>query len=120
MGNLPRVPKGLGLRGKAFWKKAHEDFTFTGQGELELLNSACKALETIEKAEKAVQKDGLFIEDRFGVQKEHPATKTIRDYTGLFSRLVKQLGLREPEEKKPVGRPGFSTGRVTARETWRS
>ena len=120
MGNLPRVPRGLGLRGKAFWKKAHEEFSFCGQGELELLKAASKALDTIEKAEKALQKDGLYIVDRFGVQKEHPATKTIRDYTALFSRLVKQLGLKEPEEKRPVGRPAFSTGRVTARETWRS
>jgi len=120
MANLPRVPTGLRSRGRAFWKKVHKDFTFCGQGELELLHSCCKALDTIARAEQALQRDGLFIEDRFNVQKEHPAAKTIRDYTALFSRLVKQLGLKEPEEKRPVGRPGFDAGRVTARETWRS
>jgi phage terminase small subunit len=114
-GKPPRAPEGLGNRGGAFWRKAHKDFHFTGQGELELLCSACKALDIVAKAEKELKKQGLTVPDRWSQARPNPNLKIISDFTSLFSRLCKQLNLKEPETRNPVGRPAWDSGRSKKR-----
>ncbi len=44
-------------------------------------------------AEQDIQATGAMVQDRFSQLKPHPGIAVVRDYRGLFGRLVLQLGL---------------------------
>jgi len=103
---LPRPPKALGKRGKAYWKTVCERFDLD-QTDLELLAVACSLLDQQDEAQQAIRRDGAFIEDRFGKPKEHPAAATERAAVAGFVKCVRELGLTAdvPEESRGP-RPG--------------
>ncbi|MGH9322913.1 MAG: P27 family phage terminase small subunit [Vicinamibacteria bacterium] len=71
---------------------------------LRLLERAARAWDRIEEARTILDRDGLVILDRFDQPKEHPAAKAERDYSILFARLVRELGLDDtpsPDETRP-------------------
>ena len=59
----------------------------------EVLRQACLCLDRIAAAERDILAAGALLPDRFGQLKPHPGIAVVRDYRGLFGRLVGQLGL---------------------------
>ena len=47
----------------------------------------------IQECHKIIKSEGMFIEDRFGQKKEHPALKTERDLKVVFCRILRELNL---------------------------
>ena len=59
---------------------------------LSLLVDALQSRDRAEQARRALDKDGLTVEGRFG-PRPHPLLTVERDQRKLFSALMKQLGL---------------------------
>jgi P27 family predicted phage terminase small subunit len=96
-----RAPSGLGKEGKKFWKQLSGEYDFETH-HLKILENACHCLDRIEQAKEQIEKDGLYVPDRYGALKEHPAGKTERDNRALFARLLRELGLDiEFHESRP-------------------
>jgi hypothetical protein len=98
-----RTPSGLERAGKDFWKKIHSEYVFEETADLQRLFMAARCLDTIEAAERAVEQDGYFIEDRFKQKREHPGLRTCRDNKTIFCRIIRELGLDIPDavESRP-------------------
>ncbi|MFZ5833261.1 MAG: P27 family phage terminase small subunit [Planctomycetota bacterium] len=71
-----------------------------------LLLEACRALSRANQARQILDREGLTSTDRFGQVKSHPATLIERDNRGLFSRLLRELGLDLPSIDAQPARPG--------------
>jgi phage terminase small subunit len=103
MTKIPKTPSGLGLKGKAFWKKQLSEVPLDEAHELERLRLACLTLDDIEEASKIIQKQGRYPKNRFGEMKENPALKTMRDSRVVFCRIIRELGLdlEDPPDSRP-------------------
>ncbi len=64
--------------------------------EQEVLYKGLEALDTADKAQVAVDRDGVVIEDRFGQIVRHPAVGIAKDARAQFLAAMKQLGLADP------------------------
>ena len=90
---IKRAPSGLKAAGKSFWRKVLSEYQLEEAHDLQRLFQLCGCLDEIGEAEEVVEKDGRFILDRFGQQKEHPASRAIRDNKVLFCRILRELAL---------------------------
>ena len=75
-----------------FYHSTIENFELEDH-HLELLRQAACCLDRIEQARQQIDKDGLYIPDRYGGKKPHPAAKDERDHRLLFSKLLRELNL---------------------------
>jgi phage terminase small subunit len=87
-----KPPSDLQEPGAAYWRTIQRGWKLD-MHQPALLHRACRALDIIADAEKELSITGLSVTDRFGQHKPAPAVGVIRDMTGLFSRLVRELGL---------------------------
>lgn len=101
-----QAPKSLKKAGNQFWKTVMAEFVLESGHDLTRLEMACSCLDTIAESETIVEKEGLFVLDRFEQQKEHPGLKTIRDNKVIFCRIIRELGLdlEPPSDSRPRGR----------------
>jgi P27 family predicted phage terminase small subunit len=88
----PRPPAHLKAATRKWWGEV------TGSYELEphhlkLLEAACRAWDLMSQGEAALRRDGVFITDRYGTPKSHPAVSVVRDARVSFARLVRELDL---------------------------
>jgi phage terminase small subunit len=58
-----------------------------------LLTLAAEAFDRSQQAREALREQGLFIEDRFGQLRPHPAVAVERDSRIAFARLIRELNL---------------------------
>jgi len=100
---IPRAPTGLQTPGKKFWKKVMSEYEMDVSPDIQRLFLASRCLDEIAECEKIVQAEGRFVLDRCKQQKEHPASKAIRDNKVLFCRIIRELGLdlAIPEDSRP-------------------
>jgi phage terminase small subunit len=89
-----KTPKELDGAGLAYWRTVARAWKLDAH-QWEVLRQACRCLDTIAAAEAVVAKDGGVYQDRFGQSKPHPALLIVRDFRGLFVRLVRELGLSD-------------------------
>lgn len=89
----PKPPSNLKAKGRRFWTSVLKDYSLDECHDLERLHQAAMCLDEIEAAEAVKKSQGLYVQDRFGQVREHPAQKTIRDSRTLFLRCVRELGL---------------------------
>lgn len=96
-------PPGLQEPGAKFYRQALNESELSEGHDLIRLFLACRCLDEIEENEQIVAKEGRFILDRFQQQKEHPASKAIRDNKILFCRIIRELGLDliTPDDPRP-------------------
>ena len=97
-----KAPTGLSKAAKKWFFDMIEYAIFT-PAEIEILKNAAITLDNIGKCRKEIDKTGLFYYDKFNNPRKSPSAVLLHDYTALFYRLVKELGLKEPKE---MGRPG--------------
>ena len=83
-----KTPSGLKNPGKKFWKKVLGEYELSEAHDLERLKHSCQCLDEIDEFKKIVETEGRMVNGR-----EHPASKAIREYTVLFSRIIRELGI---------------------------
>ena len=91
---------------KSLWTATMSDYVLEPH-HIELLRAACQQLSRAAEARAAIDADGVIIEDRFGIAKEHPALSVERQSHLAYLRLVREMGLDIdlPESRGPR-RPG--------------
>lgn len=107
-----KPPVDLQEPGAAYWRTIHRGWKLDAH-QPALLHRACRALDIIADAERELAVTGLSVTDRFGQQKPAPALAAIRDMTGLFARLVRELGLSTAVDAE---RPPALTNRYRGRK----
>ena len=109
--SIPKPPKGLSRDAKAWWRR------IVGAWELDdaallLLEGALESFDRMREAQAILKAEGLVVKDRFGQQKQHPATLVERDAKSSLLRGIKALGLDlEPLNPGPGRPPGRQAGR---------
>jgi len=98
-----KTPAGLQANGRRFWKIMSEYVVLEEAHDLERLSMACKCLDDIHQGEEQIKLDGMYVRDRYGGVKEHPAAKVIRDNRIIFCRIIRELALdiETPSESRP-------------------
>lgn len=107
-----KAPDDLQEAGAAYWRVVHRGWKLDAH-QPAILHRACRALDLVAQAERELATSGLTITDRFGQQKPAPAVAVIRDMTGLFARLVRELGLSAAVDAE--NRPPALTNRYRGR-----
>ena len=95
------APKHLS-KAKEFWSELCSDYAFDAH-DLERLRVACEQIDIVDGCEAAIQANGLFILDRYGCTKAHPAIATARDARQLLLRAIRELAVdvEVPEARVP-------------------
>lgn len=100
----PRIPtpKNLGISAKKLWFSTVTNFQLE-QHHLVTLEQACRCLDRIEEAKKAIDRDGAYIVNRSGGLREHPGHKVEQGNRIIFARLIRelQLDVGEVESRPP-------------------
>jgi P27 family predicted phage terminase small subunit len=89
----PTPPAGLSDEAKQWWQKIVADYEVDDQAGFLLLQSALEAFDDMRKAQALVRVEGITLKDRWGQQKQHPATLVLRDSRNLMLRCLKALNL---------------------------
>lgn len=91
-----RAPAGLTPLSRALWRKVLGLYRLETP-DLRLLELACRQLDRAQEAEATLAEEGLFVQDRFGQTKAHPALEAERQASLTFARLCRELGLGADE-----------------------
>jgi len=103
MKKIKEAPADLGAAGKKFWQEVMSEYALEEAHDLARLSLAAASLDDIDLGERQIKIDGMYIFDRYGGLKEHPAAKAIRDNRILFCRIIRELALdiETPGESRP-------------------
>jgi len=107
----PEPPAHLSAPARDFWRWATHEFVLE-PNHLILLAKALEAFDRAEHARKVIARDGMFIADRYGQPRPHPAVQIERDSRDALARLLRQLDLAgEPDasRRRPAPSVGFAT-----------
>ena len=96
MAKKPTVPRGLGARGRKFWRDQVSDHEFTVE-ELLLLAEACRCVDRLDRLEAVVADEGVMSVGSMGQTVTNPALQEARQQQVTLLRLVTSLGLGEKE-----------------------
>lgn len=104
--SIPKASIKLGKAGAKFRRKILAEFDFDRIHDFKRLDLSCSCLDRIEECRTEIEKDGLFILDRFNQRKENPAAKAEREQKVIFIRILRELNLdfQEPAESRPPRR----------------
>ena len=102
--SIPKSPSHLSPKAKKWWARLNDTWSFDDGGLL-ILQVALEAFDRMTEAQAILRKEGPVVEDRFGQQKQHPATFVERDSRTAMLAALRQLHLDvEPLNDGP-GRP---------------
>jgi len=104
----PSAPRGLGTRGRRFWRWAVREFDI-GRAERELLAEVCRVLDTVDALQGQIAEDGDVVGG-----KPHPAHVELRQQRLALGRLLAQLDI--PDEA--IDSPTTTRARKAARSRW--
>jgi P27 family predicted phage terminase small subunit len=99
----PKAPAHLTAATRRWWGEVTSSYELEPH-HLKLLEAACRAWDLMAQGEAALRRDGVFIADRYGVPKSHPAVAVVRDARVSFARLVRELDLEgetQPDPRQP-------------------
>lgn len=100
---VPRPPAGLAAGGAALWRCVVREFALELH-HLAILRAACQALDRIDEARAAIDRDGAYVIGRYG-PKSHPALAIERDSRLAMIRGLRELGLDlAPTDSRPPSR----------------
>jgi len=109
-------PSGLQDRGRAFWRSVDAGWVLNVD-ELQLLTECCRALDTCEALQLALDRDGVLTTGSTGQVRVHPAVGELRSTRVALARLLGQIGLPDPTN---TAMPTATTARArrAARARW--
>lgn len=97
----PKPPKHLRAPTRTWWSMVVATYQLESHHE-RLLTLACEAWDVGQLATERISTDGLWVTDRFGAVKPHPAVAIQRDARLGFARLIRELNL---DAEEPAGLP---------------
>lgn len=74
----PNPPRNLSSEAKRRWNKILDEYEIEDQTALTLLETALKAFDELNAAQKLLRDDGLVTKDRFGCLRPHPAVQIVK------------------------------------------
>lgn len=110
----PRAPRGLGARGRTFWKRIHVDIEFS-DAETELLVEACRTLDHLNTLDESIKEHGAMIPGSQGQLVVNPAVTEVRQQKLVLHRLLSALNI--PEEDAPLSAKSVAATHA-ARTRW--
>src|SRR5262245_17010011 len=87
-----KSPRKLGRHGGQLWKTVMHEYQIDDAGGLEMLASACQALDRAERCREAIDDDGEMIRIKGG-HREHPLLKHELASRSFVVRTLQRLGL---------------------------
>jgi hypothetical protein len=103
-------PRKLNADGLALWKRILNDYNVDDTGARELLCLACESLDRASALRDAIDKEGEFIQTRYGGLKEHPGLKPELAARAFCAKMLCRLGLHVEPLRSTPGRPGSGLG----------
>lgn len=94
--SAPRAPAGLGATARHLWHATCENYQLEAH-HLVLLEQAARAIDRLEEARAAIERDGAYPQGLHGPV-AHPAVAVERDSRIAVARLLRELGLDNPIE----------------------
>ena len=94
MAKKPTAPRGLGTRGRKFWREQVAEHEFS-VAEQFLLAEACRCLDRLDGLEHEIATEGVMATGSMGQAVANPALQEARQQQVTFLRLVGSLGLDE-------------------------
>jgi P27 family predicted phage terminase small subunit len=94
------APAHLRKPSRAWWRRVATDYALEEYHE-RLLTLGCEAYDRATEAREALERDGAFFHDRFGVPKAHPAVAVERDSRLAFARVLRELRLDDEPAPDP-------------------
>lgn len=90
--SAPRAPRVLSKEAAGLWRTFTAQYDFDAV-KLTVLQTTLEAFDRMRAAQKAIEKDGPVIKDRFDQDKAHPAVVIERDSRAAFMKGLAALGL---------------------------
>lgn len=104
MANKNPIPAHLSQEARRIFKDLCADYCIDDAAGLRILETACEAFDRMREAQKAIQRDGMTVTDRWNQIKAHPLCSVERDARAAFLAGLKALHL-DLEPIKAIGRP---------------
>jgi P27 family predicted phage terminase small subunit len=100
-----KIPKGLSVDAKTWWKRLHDEFDLEDEGAAFLLESAIRSFDRMNQAAELVEKHGVCTLDRYQQLKPNPAVAAERDARAAMLSAFKALNLDVIPTRAGPGRP---------------
>lgn len=95
-----KPPKGLPYEVREWFKRMTAEYDFADDpGGLQILHSAAWQLARMVECRSQLKADGMFVSDRFGQPKEHPAAISERAASNQFRLLCRELGISDGSDE---------------------
>jgi phage terminase small subunit len=92
---LVNTPKGLSKEAQRLWKDTVIGWSISDSAGLSLLESACRWLDQLRKAERTLRREGSTVRDRFQQLRPHPAVEIARAASAEHRACLKALELED-------------------------
>ena len=89
---LPTPPTHLKAAGRKLWRGIVRDYEIADAHDLARLQVAAECADRVAEAREAIDRDGPYIEGRFG-PKNHPALAVEKDGRALLLRAIREMGV---------------------------
>ena len=88
------APRHLHDAGRALWRRIAASFDLSDAAAAPILTVACEAADRVAEAREAIERDGAYVNGRFGI-KQHPGIAVERDSRTQMLRSLRLLGVTE-------------------------
>jgi P27 family predicted phage terminase small subunit len=99
-------PGHLSKEARKLWRELAEEWRIDDRAGTAILDKIGEAYDRANGARRQIDKEGLTITDRFGVEKSHPLLACERDARAQFLAGLKMLNLDLEPLRDGPGRPG--------------
>jgi hypothetical protein len=104
----PTPPRPLGKFGLALWRSIHAEYQLDDAAGIEMLLTACQALDRAEDCCAVIEADGPITKTKHG-PREHALLKIELANRAFIVRTLQKLGLNfEPLRNSPGRPPGYA------------
>ena len=100
------APRTLSPEARGWWRRLSRAYEIEDEGGQLLLQTALESFDRMRGAQKAIKKDGVTVQDRWGQKKPHPLLTVERDARAQMLVAMRQLNLDIEPLRDRVGRPG--------------
>jgi phage terminase small subunit len=94
----PAAPEHLSAESRKLWRELTHEYELEPH-ELKTFRLALEALDRATQARKAIRRNGLTYEDRFGAPHVRPEVGIERDARAAWARLMRELALPVDDEE---------------------
>lgn len=95
--NKSDLPKGLSAESRKLWLRLTGIYEFDDPAARVILRTALQARDRIEEARKQVKRDGITVQNRYGMPVAHPALNIEASARRQMLLAFKELGLQPGE-----------------------